>query len=102
MMNLVATREFLLLETEAYIIRSCNLCQWSWATAVRECMIQCPDSAHYSTFFVCFWGNGLCVILNDVANWRMVEEQGIPNLCVARSQDPRILEIGDFCRIEDY
>lgn len=46
-----------------------------------ECMVQCAGLPIPVCAFVCLWGNGLCVILNDVANWRTVEGQDMPNLC---------------------
>lgn len=53
--------------------------------AVRECMVQCAGPLHYSVCICLLMGNGLCVILNDVANWRIVEAQDILNLCGKRS-----------------
>ena len=46
--------------------------------------------------FVCLWDNGLCAILNDMANWRIVETQGFSSLCVTRIQDSCILEMADL------
>lgn len=48
---------------------------------MRECMVQCAGPLHYSVCICLLMGNGLCVILNDVANWRIAEAQDILNLC---------------------
>lgn len=44
-------------------------------------MVQCPGFPILVCAVVCSWGNGLYVILNDVANWRIVEAQDMFNLC---------------------
>lgn len=80
---------------------SCDLCRQSWAEAMREAWFSAQILPITVCAFVCSWGNGLCVILNDVANWRSVEAQDILKLCVERPWDPRILEMVDM-RIEEY
>lgn len=46
-----------------------------------ECTVQCPGFPIPVCALVCLLGNGLYVILNDVANWRIVEAQDMLNLC---------------------
>lgn len=46
-----------------------------------KCMVQCPDLPIPGCARVCSWGNGLCVILNEVANWRIVEAEDMLTLC---------------------
>lgn len=47
----------------------------------RECIVQCPGLSIPVCAWVCSWGNGLCAILNEVANWWIVEAQDMLNLC---------------------
>ena len=52
--------------------------------------------------FACLGGNGLCVILNDVANWRIVGVRDFPNLCVRKDHMSPESFKGQSHRNEDY